>query len=119
MSRPADRWPDAFRGGTLDPNVLDEIVRRVVEVVQPERIILFGSAARGEMTKHSDVDILVVKQGVDALDAMGSIYGNLYGVGVAVDAIVVSTEALERYKDSPALVYKPALQEGKVVYDAA
>ena len=103
--------------GALDPRVLDDIVRRVVEVVQPERIILFGSAARGEMTRHSDVDLLVVKEGVDPLDAMGSIYRNLHGVGVAVDALVVSPESLERYKDSHALVFKPALQDGKVVYE--
>lgn len=119
MNRPSDQRRGALRTGALDPNVLDEIVRRVVEIVQPERIILFGSAARGAMTRHSDVDLLVVKEGVDALDAMGEIYGNLRGVGVAVDAIVVSPESLERYKDSHALVYKPALQEGKVVYEAA
>ena len=105
--------------GRLDPDVLDEIVRRVVEAVQPERIILFGSAARDEMTRHSDVDLLVVKDGVDPLDAMGWIYGNLYGVGAAVDAIVVSPSSLERYRDCHALVYKPALAEGKVIYEAA
>ena len=103
----------------LDPNLLDEIVQRVVEIIQPERIILFGSAVRGEMTRHSDVDLLIVKKGVDPLDAMGLIYRNLHGVGVAIDAIVVSPESLERYKDSHALVFKSAMQEGKVVYDGA
>ena len=44
--------------------VLDEIVRRIVEVAAPEKIILFGSAARGEMGPHSDVDLLVIKSGV-------------------------------------------------------
>ena len=56
------------RAGTLDPRTLDEIVRRVVEVAQPERIVLFGSAARGDMTRHSDVDLLIVKDGADALE---------------------------------------------------
>ena len=42
---------------------LQEIVRRIVETAQPERIILFGSAARGEMGSHSDVDLLVIKRG--------------------------------------------------------
>ena len=105
--------------GPVDPDVLDEIVRRVVNAIQPERIILFGSAARGEMTRHSDVDLLVVKDGVDPLDGMGWIYRSLYGVGAAVDAIVVSPQSLERYKDSHCLVYKPALAEGRVIYDAA
>ena len=44
--------------------VLDEIVRRIVAVAQPEKVILFGSAARGDMNRHSDLDLLVVKDGV-------------------------------------------------------
>ena len=46
----------------LDPRVLDDVVRRIVAVARPERIILFGSAARGQMAPHGDVDLLVVKQ---------------------------------------------------------
>ena len=108
-----------MRGATLAQPVLDEIVRRIVEVAEPEQIILFGSAARGEMGPHSDVDLLVVKAGADALDLMGRIYRRLRGVGAAVDAIVVSPEDVERYRNSHALVIKPALREGKVVYEAA
>ena len=103
----------------LDPSILDDIIRRVVEVAQPEKIILFGSAARGDMNRHSDVDLLVVKDGVDALDLMGQICRNLRGVGTAVDVIVVSPQDVERYKDSHALVIKPALREGRVVYETA
>ena len=104
---------------TLDQPVLDEIIRRVVEVAEPEKIVLFGSAARGEMGPHSDVDLLIVKAGADALDLMSRIYRRLRGVGAAVDAIVVSPEDVERYRNSHALVIKPALREGRVVYEAA
>ncbi len=45
----------------LSKRKLGEIIRRVVKVAQPEKIILFGSAARGEMRPNSDVDLLVVK----------------------------------------------------------
>ena len=41
--------------------LLDEIIRRVVEVADPDKIILFGSAARGRMGPNSDLDLLVVK----------------------------------------------------------
>ena len=102
----------------LDQAVLDEIVRRIVAVAQPEKIILFGSAARGEMSFHSDVDLLVVKDGDNAWKEMGRIYKALYGVGVAVDVVVVARAQLERYKDCHALVMKPALAEGRVVYEA-
>ena len=104
---------------TLEQGTLDDIIGRIVEAVQPERIILFGSAARGDMSRNSDVDLLVVKEGENAWTVMGRIYENLYGVDAAVDAVVVSPEELERYKDSHALVIKPALQEGRVVYESS
>ena len=103
----------------LDQKTLDDIIRRIVEVAQPEKVILFGSAARGKMGPHSDVDLLIVKEGADALDLMRRIYRKLRGVGIAVDAIVVSPADIERYKDSHALVIKPALRDGLVVYEVA
>ena len=104
---------------TMDAGVLDEVVRRVVAIAQPERIILFGSAARGEMGPNSDLDLLIVKSGADALDLMREVYMGLIGVGTAVDALVVSPEDLERYRDSHGLVIRDALREGAVVYEAA
>ena len=51
------------RKTTLDRRKLSEIIRRIVKVAAPEKIILFGSAARGEMGPNSDADLLVVKGG--------------------------------------------------------
>ena len=104
---------------SLDHQTLDDIVQRVVEVAQPEKIILFGSAARGEMGPNSDVDLLVIKETKDARGLVARIYRQLRGVRVAVDAIVVAPAHVERYKDSHALVIKPALREGTAVYEAA
>ena len=100
-----------------DQAVLAEVIRRIVEVADPEKIILFGSAARGDMTRHSDFDLLIIKEGGDALDLMGRIYMRLHGVGTAVDALVVAPEDVERFKNSHALVFRPALQEGRVIYE--
>ncbi len=102
--------------GHVRQEVLDEIIRRIVEVAQPEQIILFGSAARGDMGPNSDADLLVVKSGVHRRRLAQAIYVNLIGVGQAVDVVVVTPEDVERYKDSFALVIEPALREGKVVY---
>ena len=105
--------------GQVDRDVLDEIVRRIVEVAHPEKIILFGSAARGEIGPHSDVDLLVVKSGVAHRGQLtGEIYMNLIGVGQAVDVIVATPEDIERYRDSIGLVIRPALREGEVIYAA-
>ena len=101
---------------TIAQDKLDLIIRRIVEVAKPEKIILFGSAARGAMGPNSDVDLLVIKSGANRLDLMGEIYRNLHGVGEPVDVIVATPEDVERYRNSFALGIYPALREGKVVY---
>ena len=103
---------------TICPSVLDDIIRRIVEVAQPQRIILFGSAARGDMNPHSDVDLLVVKDGVHRRQLTQRIYKSLRGAQAPVDVVVATPGDVERYRDTHALVIKPALQEGRVVYDA-
>jgi uncharacterized protein len=103
----------------VSQEVLDKIIQRIVEVAQPERIILFGSAAREEMGPHSDVDLLVVKSGeFDQSRLMGDIYMNLHGVGQAVDVILVTQEQVERYRNTHCLIIAPALREGKEIYHA-
>lgn len=101
----------------LDQKTLDEVIRRIVEVAQPEQIILFGSAAKGWMGPDSDLDLLVVKRGEFHRGRLTEeIYMRLIGVGQAVDVIVVKPEDVERYRDSPATVIFPALEEGRIVY---
>ena len=101
----------------LSEKTLGEIIRRIVEVVQPEKIILFGSAARGEMGPSSDVDLLVVKNGeFDQSRLVGDVYVNLHGVGQAVDVILVTPEQVEQYRNTHCLIIAPALREGKEVY---
>jgi predicted nucleotidyltransferase len=98
---------------------LEEIVRRIVQVAQPEKIILFGSAARGDTRPHSDVDLLVIKSGnFDQSRLVGDIYMHLHGVGQAVDVILVTPEQVERYRHTHCLVIAPALREGREVYRA-
>ena len=103
----------------LQRGTLDDIIRRVVEVAEPERIVLFGSAARGEINRHSDVDLLVVKDAPDLRQITATVYRRLYGIGAAVDIVMVTPQDVERYKDSHALVIKPALRDGTVMYESA
>jgi predicted nucleotidyltransferase len=103
----------------LSERTLGEMIRRVVEVAHPKRLILFGSAARGNMGPHSDVDLLVVvEQPTHRRRLAQAIYRNLVGVGFAADIVVVTTQDLERYKEHPYTVIRPALEEGKVIYAA-
>ena len=96
--------------------MLAEIIRRVVEAAQPEKIILFGSAVKGKMGPNSDFDLLVIKSGAHRRKLAMSIYQNLAGVGHATDVVVVTPEDIDRYGDCPALIIEPALREGRVVY---
>ena len=97
---------------------LEEAIRRIVAVAQPDQIILFGSAARGDQAEDSDLDLLVVKSGAHRRRLAQAIYRNLIGVGCAVDVVVMTPEDIERYRHSPALVIESALREGRTVYAA-
>jgi len=101
----------------IEKEELDEIVRRIVSVADPERIIMFGSAARGGMGPNSDVDLLVVKTGANRLELAQRIYSRLHGVGEAVDVIVTTPEDIEKYHDNPALIIASATAEGRIIYD--
>jgi len=98
---------------------LAEVIRRIADAAQPERIILFGSSARGEGGPNSDLDLLVIKGGeYDYHLLMESIYTHLHGVEMAVDVVLVTPEQVDQYRDTHCLVIKPALREGKEVYRA-
>ena len=104
---------------TADQETLSEIVRRIVEVAAPERIVMIGSAARGQMGPHSDVDLLVIKRGsFHAGHLTEEIYVAMHGLGLAVDVILASPEQVERYRNTHCLVIAPALREGKEIYHA-
>jgi uncharacterized protein len=104
---------------TVKPSVLSDIVQHVVDAAEPDKIILFGSAARGEMGPNSDIDLLVIKSGkFDRRRVLAKIYRQLRGDEAAIDVVLASTEDIRLYGDSPYQVYYPALQEGTVVYGA-
>ena len=101
---------------TLSEEVLQEIIHRIVQAVAPEKIILFGSAVRGEMGPDSDVDLLVVKSNVHRRATAQMIEQSLIGVAMPTDIIVATPEDMDLYKDTIGLIYRPALKEGKVIY---
>ena len=114
MTIPTTPIPD-----TPPQSALDAIVRRIVEIAQPDRIILFGSAARGEMGPDSDIDLLVIKAGIaDRGRLTEEIYLRLPGVGIPVDVIVVTPEDIDRFKDRVGTIIRPAMREGREVYAA-
>ncbi len=101
-------------------DILDELVRRIREVVEPLRIILVGSAARGEMGPDSDLDVLVVvRDGADRKALWEKVYLNMFGLGVAKDIIVATFSEVERHRDNPFMIYYDAVKKGRELYRAA
>lgn len=100
------------------PTLLQEITRRIRATTTPERIILFGSYARGEPDPDSDLDLLVIVPGIQHPRRESTrIRRALRGLLVPVDVIVATPEQVEQYRDSDVLIYGTALQEGRVLYE--
>lgn len=111
---------DRIKNTNVAKGILDEAVRRILKVVKPRRIILFGSAARGTMGPDSDLDLLIVMpDGTHRREASVVIYKALRGIGVPKDVIVVTEQDVTAYQYNPSLVLKPALDEGKELYASA
>ena len=98
---------------------LDQLVKRIVDAVHPLRIILFGSAARGEMGPDSDVDVLVVMpEGTHRRHTAQDLYMRMVGIGVAVDIIVAWPSDLDRHRENKRMIYRDVLLKGREIYAA-
>ncbi len=103
----------------IETNTIDQIVERIVQTVHPLRIILFGSAARGEMGEDSDLDLLVVMpDGIHRLQTMQDIYQSLSDISTPIDVMVSTQTDLDTHHDNIGLIYWQVLKEGKTIYVA-
>ena len=97
---------------------LPEIIRRITSRFDPLRIILFGSWARGEARADSDLDLIVVMPDFDNKRQTVIRIGNeLSDLPVSKDIVVTTPEEIERRGHLVGHVLRPALREGKVVYE--
>ena len=103
----------------LTTQELDAVVKRIVDAVRPLRIVVFGSAARGEAGADSDIDVLVVMpDGTNRRETMHYLHTQFFGLPVAVDVVVATPSDLERHGRSPGLIYRTILDEGRELYAA-
>ncbi|MEW6441828.1 MAG: nucleotidyltransferase domain-containing protein [bacterium] len=95
-----------------------KMVSRIVREFQPERIILFGSHARGQGGPDSDVDLLVVMPVEGSKrEKQVQVRTALHDIPVPMDIIVTTPEDFEWRKKYPGTIERPAFLEGKVLYD--
>ena len=103
-----------------DP-LLDRVVRSIVEAVDPEEIVLFGSMAAGTAGAESDIDLIVIERepfgpGRSRRHEWLRIATALSGVPCPVDVLVYSRAEADRWRTSLNHILARALREGKVVY---
>ena len=104
----------------IDDTLVREIVRRMLVVARPDRIILFGSAATGPLTRDSDIDLLVVAPASsNTLDERVRLYKALRGLGFPFDVFIIGTDRFEETKNIFGGIAYPAYKYGRVIYEAA
>jgi len=102
----------------LDPKLVEEIVRRIVETVHPEKIILFGSLARGDARPESDLDLLVIAHSQEPRYRRSApLYGILSDILIPMDILVYSPEEVEEWSGVRRAFITTAIREGKVIYE--
>ena len=102
----------------VDKNVLEEIVRRLVAEVDPDRIILFGSRARGDAKPDSDVDLLLIKDSNEPPHRLVvRAYRALRGLGIPKDILWRTPAEIIEWSGVRNYVTTEALREGKVLYE--
>lgn len=107
-------------GKRLREDAIAEIVRRIVAAAGPDRVILFGSAALGEMTPDSDIDLLVLER--EVVDPRGEalrLRAALSDLPSPFDVMVMTTARFEETRGVIGGLAWPAARYGRVIHEAA
>ena len=118
------KWSHSGGSGAtrVDDALLERMVQAVVDEVDPERVILFGSRARGDAAADSDVDLIVVEsapfgEGRDRDAEETRLWRALARFHVPKDLLVYSRDEVEYWRGSLNHVLARALREGRVLYE--
>jgi len=97
-----------------------QIVNTIVSTVAPDKIILFGSYARGDYRTDSDVDILILKKGLtNEREITGNLYLEFFNkkISTPIDLIAMDYDKYNRLSDNIGYIYKTIKREGVVIYE--
>ena len=105
---------------TVTEQLLDEVVRRVLGVGSPHKIVVFGSHARGTARADSDLDLLIIEDSeLPRYQRSPRYYHALAGLYPAKDIVVYTPDEVREWCDVPNAFVTAALREGKVLYGDA
>ena len=97
---------------------IEQVARRIGEVVRAEQVILFGSYARGEAKEGSDVDLLVIAESeLPRFKRSRELYKSIRPYPFSMDLIVYTPAEVRKARTSPHSFISTALQDGKLLYE--
>jgi uncharacterized protein len=98
---------------------IDILVRQIVDIARPLRIVLFGSATSENVLPGSDLDVLVVMPaGTHRRQTAQRLYREISGVGMPFDLIIATPQDLVNHQNNIGLIYHSILRDGKEIYAA-
>ncbi len=102
---------------SFDYDKVDTVINRIVENINPNMIVVFGSVARREAKKNSDLDLLVVFDQLDDEDKMFIRISKLFiGLKLSYDLVIMTRDELEHYSRFEQSFEHEIMSTGKVVY---
>lgn len=104
----------------ISESILKEATERLVSQFHPEKIILFGSQARGTATERSDVDLMVICRTFEKRRAlMVEMDRALRGLRADIDVVILTPEEFELDRQIVGTIARPAATEGRILYECA
>ena len=101
----------------IDKAQINQAVALLVEAARPERIVLFGSCARGDAREDSDLDLLVIESQVeDRAREMVRLRRALRSLRIPVDILVYSSQEVQHWSEQPGTALFWAMRKGKVLF---
>lgn len=103
----------------VTPEKVEAVVQRLIAVARPRKIILFGSYVRGQVTRDSDLDVLVVTD--DTVDNAHAesvrLRERVSDIDMPMDILVIPASEYERLRHRWDLIYYEATENGRIVYE--
>jgi len=102
----------------ISPKILEEVTKRIVDAIHPEKIVLFGSHVWGRPTDDSDVDLLIILSHSDqpGYRRARDVYHSLQGLKVPIEVVVRTREEVERGKSVKTSLEYRILEEGRILH---